>query len=294
MDGKAYVNSETWKELLSLENLKETDARDTRYDSVIHLVTAADGAEDFYTLENNTARHESVEQAIELDRRTQNAWIGHSRLAVIENDDGKGGKIGFNRKIGNVIDSVKALLGLQPLAPEREKRYVVEVTENGVPEEYDFTTQDIYKVYLKGKRNVSKKYVQAKRYDEVTMYSQVVGKTQNDRMFERRSILDFISYKTWATSSTDVVGMLNSKRTSFMLDKHYVQIEEFDDGLSILRIQPPHGASVSSGLSRKLKAFINFTREIPRDEKFTMQDAGAKNFEKAGRIVPRKYFTFEK
>jgi len=212
MDGKAYMDTKLWYKLLKIENLKETDARDTRYDSVIHLVTAADGAADFYTLENNTARHESKEQAIEQDRRTQNAWIGHSRLRVIGNDDGKGNKVSFNKKIGNVIDSVKALLGLQPLAPEREKRFVIGVTRD-VPEEYDFTTQDIYKLYLKGKENIAFSYVQAKRNDEITMYSQVIFHNQNGMTFEKRSILNYNEYKTWATSSTDVVGMLCSKRT---------------------------------------------------------------------------------
>ena len=158
MDGKAYVETKMWHDVLKLENMKETDARDSRYDSVIHLVTAADGASEFYTLENNTARHENVEQAIVQDRRTQNAWIGHSRLRVIGNEDDKGRKVGFNRKIGNVIDSVKTLLGLQPLAVEREKRYVIDISGK-VPEEFDFTTQDIYKLYLKGMGKIAYSYV---------------------------------------------------------------------------------------------------------------------------------------
>ena len=33
------------------------------------MVTAADGALKFYTTENNEARYETVEQAIELDKR---------------------------------------------------------------------------------------------------------------------------------------------------------------------------------------------------------------------------------
>jgi hypothetical protein len=37
---------------------------DRRYDGVFHLVTAAIGAEKFYTLANNTARSETPEQVI--------------------------------------------------------------------------------------------------------------------------------------------------------------------------------------------------------------------------------------
>jgi hypothetical protein len=38
-----------------------------RYHAVVHLVTAAIGAEKFYTLANNAARSESVEQVCILD-----------------------------------------------------------------------------------------------------------------------------------------------------------------------------------------------------------------------------------
>jgi len=41
--------------------------RDIRYDAVIHLVTAANGAPEFYTSENNVARYETVEMAVDVD-----------------------------------------------------------------------------------------------------------------------------------------------------------------------------------------------------------------------------------
>lgn len=36
------------------------------------MVTAADGAERYYTLKNNNTRSEDIKQAIEQDRRTRN------------------------------------------------------------------------------------------------------------------------------------------------------------------------------------------------------------------------------
>ena len=73
-------------------------------------------------------------------------------------------------------------------------------------------------------------YVQAKRNDEITMYSQVIFQNQNDMTFERRSILDYSEYKAWATSSTEVIGITCTKRTCFMIEKHYVR------GISSLQI----------------------------------------------------------
>ena len=42
---------------------------DSRYDQVIHMVTAAVGAEPFYQLDNNTTRSEGNEQARERDTK---------------------------------------------------------------------------------------------------------------------------------------------------------------------------------------------------------------------------------
>lgn len=43
--------------------MDERSLRDGRYDGIFHLVTAASGAEEHYSLENNEARSESVEMA---------------------------------------------------------------------------------------------------------------------------------------------------------------------------------------------------------------------------------------
>ena len=73
-DGKAYVNKATWEELLATRSLdSEVELREGRYNAVFHLVTAAAGAEPFYTLANNMARRESAPEAIMIDEKTQQA-----------------------------------------------------------------------------------------------------------------------------------------------------------------------------------------------------------------------------
>ena len=56
MDGKSYMDPSEWSAMLGDMDLNEVDIRDGRYNSVFHLVTAADGAEEFYTKENNSTR----------------------------------------------------------------------------------------------------------------------------------------------------------------------------------------------------------------------------------------------
>ena len=58
------------------------------------MVTAADGAADFYTDENTEARYESKEEAIALDKKLVNAWVGHPHFSIIDNKES-----GFQRKL---------------------------------------------------------------------------------------------------------------------------------------------------------------------------------------------------
>lgn len=48
MDGSAYVSRGQWQALQDDLGVTTAQLRDNRYDAVIHMVTAADGAEEFY------------------------------------------------------------------------------------------------------------------------------------------------------------------------------------------------------------------------------------------------------
>lgn len=61
MDGSAYTEENVWQALLDETAWNTIQLRDRRYEAVIHMVTAADGAEEFYTGENNEARYETIE-----------------------------------------------------------------------------------------------------------------------------------------------------------------------------------------------------------------------------------------
>lgn len=118
MDGSAYMTAESFQALLTDERLGLTDVRDD-YDGIFHLVTAADGAEEFYTLANNQARKETPAQARELDQKVQQAWTGAPHLKVIGNGTD------FEGKIKALEQSVHRILGI-PVPLEIEKKYLLE------------------------------------------------------------------------------------------------------------------------------------------------------------------------
>ena len=85
MDNQAYMSEVEFQAALEWLGLDRVSLRDD-YDGVFHLVTAAKGAEQFYTLTNNQVRTETPQQARELDDKLIAAWTGHPHLRVIGND----------------------------------------------------------------------------------------------------------------------------------------------------------------------------------------------------------------
>lgn len=107
MDGKAYCSDTVWQAILDESGWSPLHLRDRRYNAVIHMVTAADGAEKFYTGEDNEARYEDVEDARNVDRKLQNAWVGHPDYHIVHNNYD-----GFDQKINATLQTCLTILGL--------------------------------------------------------------------------------------------------------------------------------------------------------------------------------------
>ena len=85
MDCSAYLPREDWEKIMENCQFNEVDLRDNRYNHVIHLVTAARGAEEHYTRSNNNARTEDLASAVNNDKLVGEAWVGHPYYEVIDN-----------------------------------------------------------------------------------------------------------------------------------------------------------------------------------------------------------------
>lgn len=118
LDNKAYMNASEFAEVLHFIGSNEVALRDN-YDAVFHLVTAAKGAEEFYTTANNTARTETPEEAAALDDRLISAWTGHPHLRVIDNTSA------FEEKMKRLVAEIASFLG-EPEPYEIERKYLIE------------------------------------------------------------------------------------------------------------------------------------------------------------------------
>lgn len=149
MDSKAYLTQNEFKKILEEIGLDEIKCLNN-YDFVIHLVTAANGTEKYYTTINNAARTESKEQAVIIDEKTKNSWIGHSHLKVITNDNKN-----FEKKMQEVLNAVSFALG-EPVPLEIERRYLVKYLDlSEMPVEYCITK--ITQTYLKSEATIERR-----------------------------------------------------------------------------------------------------------------------------------------
>lgn len=118
LDNKAYMNDIEFDESIQFIGSNEVELRDN-YDAVFHLVTAAKGAEEFYTTANNTARTETLEEAAILDDKLISAWTGHPHLRIIDNTSS------FEDKMKKLIVEISTFLG-EPEPFEIERKYLIE------------------------------------------------------------------------------------------------------------------------------------------------------------------------
>ena len=72
-DLNAYMDADLWSRTMARCGETEETLL-SRYDAVVYLESAANGAEEFYTRLNNEARTEGLEEARALDRRTREVY----------------------------------------------------------------------------------------------------------------------------------------------------------------------------------------------------------------------------
>lgn len=142
MDAKAYMGEERFAAMLRELGQCEETLRNG-YDAVFHLVTAARGAEDFYTTQNNTARIETPAEARELDDRVAAAWQGHPCRRIIESNTD------FEGKLRHLLTEIASFLG-EKGPYEIERKFLIAYPEpERLIKTYAGSRAEILQTYLK-------------------------------------------------------------------------------------------------------------------------------------------------
>ena len=259
MDTSAYLSAELWQTLLTENGWTEVELRDGRYDAVIHLVTAALGAEPFYTTENNTVRHETPEQARGLDERLRRAWVGHPRLRVIDN------RADFQDKVRRVSDALCHVIQAPAPRGEIERRFLLSEGAE-LPAGVHHKTFELEQTYLVstngGEARVrSRTSAGASSYTHTVKRPQVAG--QSILLQRRISGRDFTALRAQADPERQPV---HKQRRCFLWQSLYFELDTFFDpspGLNILEVKVDNPDE-----EVELPPFLPIEREITGEDEY--------------------------
>ena len=162
LDNKAYIEEAEFRRLLKELKTNEIKERDS-YDAVFHLVSAAKGKESVYTLANNIARTETIDEARKLDDKIISAWTGHPHLRIIDNSTE------FEEKLERLIKEIASFIG-EPEPMEIERKYLIEFPNIKELEMMPNCTKvDITQTYLKTTDDTERR-VRARGIDGAYLY----------------------------------------------------------------------------------------------------------------------------
>lgn len=232
MDNKSYLSNKDFDRLLKEFKMDEISVKD-RYDAVFHLVTAADGAEEYYTLENNASRTETPEAARELDKKGIQNWNGHPHLRIVDNSTD------FSQKLNRLMAEVYATIG-EPVPVEIERKYLIKKPDIDVLSTFvPITTVNIVQTYLKSKNGKEIRIRQ--RGIEGSYFYYLTEKTELNNM-KRIEIEKKISQKEYVDLLNEADTSLNQivkKRICFVYKSQYFEIDlyDFSKNESIMEIE---------------------------------------------------------
>lgn len=240
-DSKAYVPEEIYNELLKEKDLLPNDVRD-KYNAVIHLVTAALWARKYYQRNNpnsnetgnNAARHESPEEAIKIDEKTQNARVWHPHLRVIWNETT------FGWKMNNVINEICGVLW-EPIPKEIEQKYLIKKPSIDVLKNlWMISKSTILQTYLKSENGNERRIRQ--RWTANDWYSYYYTEKReiwNGERYEFEKKITKEEYLNLLLQADYSLHPITKDRYCFLHDNRYFELDiyPFSDDYAILEIE---------------------------------------------------------
>jgi len=248
-DIKSFINNEEFDYLLNKYNLSRLELMDS-YNLVINLDTVAKGAEEFYTVENNTARSEGIKDAVIRDDKCQEAWSPHSNFKVVDNSTN------FDEKIKRVIDIVKNYLGIEK---RNSKKYLVNVKDNtmDILNEKEISCVQINQIYLSTDKECEMRLRKRTLNNDSTYYITV---KKNNYGKERIITEEKIDKKTYERllGQKEVINAVNKERISFTYNDNVYKLDHFEDDTYILE----------APLNALIPPFIDLIKDVTLDDNY--------------------------
>ncbi|KAF6204150.1 hypothetical protein GE061_002490 [Apolygus lucorum] len=273
MDASAFISKEKWEKLMAANNWNNVELRDNRYNQIVHMVTAANGAEDFYSIEDHACRSEGVELARDLDYNAAAAWVGHPYFDVIDNSTE------FEKKIRRMIASICQKMGIDTgdrlLTNARKRKFLVKgpiPSDSEFPAFQDF---DVVHNYLTNVNPSMQARLRKRGQKGHWSYTHTLRKPKmHGQVVEVKTQLTHRDYINLLSQKDDSHFTIYKLRRCFLDNNQYFQLDVYKDpchprcnGLMLLET---YSALEDGRLEACLPKFLNIDSEVTDDPSFSM------------------------
>ncbi|XP_053625751.1 TRPL translocation defect protein 14 isoform X2 [Plodia interpunctella] len=281
MDASAFISKEKWEAMLAANNWNSVELRDNRYNHIVHMVSAANGAEDFYSTEDHACRSEGVELARELDYNAAAAWIGHPYFDVIDNSTD------FDKKMNRLIACVCQKIGIDTgdrlNVNSKKRKFLVKMPlppDSAFPPFQDF---DVVHNYLQS--DVRKAQVRLRKRGQKGHWSYIHTLRKfhptNRQSVEVRTQLTHRDYLNLLPQRDDAHFTIFKKRRCFIYNNQYYQLDIYRQpthprcrGLVLLETYSADYDQKT--LLESLPKFLSIEKEVTGDHAYSMYNLSLK------------------
>lgn len=264
-DGMAYCGKEAFLNLLSQIGISYNDILE-RYDAVIHLVTAAIGASEFYV--NDEERRETLEEATALDYATREAWLSHQHFSLVDNTGT------FDHKILRALLALKRTIHM-PNTQEIERKFLLKRHDfNGIDFPAETQSFGLFQDYLdRPDRPGIECRVRRKVLDGVSSYVYTEKtQTQEDgvRGENEEKITEARYHELLAAYGNPAWSQIHKTRYKIPLEgEHVMELDEYHDRLQGLVMAEVEFKSTKDMKQFVMPKFIGKHLDVTADERYS-------------------------
>ncbi|XP_046621846.1 TRPL translocation defect protein 14 isoform X2 [Neodiprion virginianus] len=272
MDASAFISKDKWELMMASNGWNNVELRDNRYNQIIHMVSAANGAEEFYSTEDHACRSEGMELARELDYNAAAAWVGHPYFDVIDNSQD------FDTKICRMIECVCQKLGIDTgdrlRASSRKLKFLVKgpLPEDAFPPYQDF---DVVHNYLQSKTPKLQARLRKRGQKGHWSYIHTIRRPKMcGQVVEVKTQLTHRDYLNMLAQLDDSHFTIFKRRRCFLINNQYFQLDIYREpghprcrGLMLLET---YTALSGEELKRILPQFLTIEKEVTGNPDYSM------------------------
>ncbi|XP_055601648.1 TRPL translocation defect protein 14 isoform X2 [Uranotaenia lowii] len=272
MDASAFVSKEKWERMMRTNNWNSVELRDNRYNHIVHMVSAANGAEAFYSTEDHVCRSEGVGLARELDYKSAAAWIGHPYFDVIDNSTD------FESKVNRMIECVCQKLGIDTgdrlLTTSKKVKFLVSdlPADTAFPAFKDF---EVVHNYLQSAGPRVQARLRKRGQNGHFSYIHTIRRPHlHGQSIEVKTQLTHRDYLNMLTQRDDAHFTIYKKRRCFLVNNQYFQMDIYKEpthprckGLILLET---YTSLTGDKLKSILPPFLNIVKEVTGHPDYSM------------------------